>query len=225
MGAWRWWIGRLAFVCTVLVLLLIGLFGLINPLWTPYMISERLRLGELDRQWAYIDDMARSLPASAVAAEDAGFCRHFGLDFAAIRQVVVDGEGRGASTISQQVVKNVYLWQGRSWARKALEAVLTPLLDLLWTKRRIIEVYLNVAEFDAGVFGVAAGSRHYFGVTVANLTKRQSALLVAMLPDPKRRSAARPGPFVSERAGSIMRGAEVILQDGRADCVGPGQAG
>ena len=117
--------------------------------------------------------MARSL----VAAEDANFCQHWGFDMAAIRDAIDGGGTRGASTLSQQTVKNVFLWHGRSWPRKALEAALTPVVELLWSKRRIVEVYLNVAEFDEGVFGVEAASRHYFGVSAADLSAVQAARL------------------------------------------------
>ena len=106
---------------------------------------------------------------SAVAAEDANFCLHWGFDMAAIREAVEEGGTRGASTISQQVVKNVFLWHGRSWVRKAMEAVMTPVVELVWTKRRILEVYLNVAEFDEGVFGVQAAAQHYFGVSMRRI--------------------------------------------------------
>jgi monofunctional biosynthetic peptidoglycan transglycosylase len=109
---------------------------------------------------------------SAVAAEDANFCNHWGFDMAAIREAIDEGSNRGASTISQQVVKNVFLWHGRSWVRKAMEAVLTPVVELVWSKQRILEVYLNVAEFGEGVFGVQAAAQHYFGVDAKDLTAR-----------------------------------------------------
>ncbi|MEM9344783.1 MAG: transglycosylase domain-containing protein, partial [Pseudomonadota bacterium] len=117
-----------------------------------------------------------------------------------------------------QVVKNVYLWQGRSWLRKALEAVLTPAVELVWTKRRIVEVYLNVAEFDEGVFGVEAAARHYFGVSAADLSATQAARLAAILPDPKGRSASQPSQFVRKRSAQIVDGAATIRADGRAKC-------
>uniref|UniRef100_UPI003D1065DB transglycosylase domain-containing protein n=1 Tax=Altererythrobacter sp. TaxID=1872480 RepID=UPI003D1065DB len=118
-----------------------------------------------------------------------------------------DGATRGASTISQQTAKNVFLWQGRSWVRKGLEAALTPVIELLWGKRRIMEVYLNVAEFDEGVFGVGAAARHYFGVAAGDLTPAQAARLMAVLPDPKDRSASRPSAGVQRRARAISAGA------------------
>jgi monofunctional biosynthetic peptidoglycan transglycosylase len=135
----------------------------------------------------------------------------------AIRGAVESGRG-GASTISQQVVKNVYLWHGRSWARKALEALWTPLTEAAWSKRRILELYLNVAEFDEGVFGVQAAARHYFGVDAADLSALQAGRLAAILPSPKNRSASNPSQFTRNRTRQIMSGAATIAADGRADC-------
>lgn len=136
----------------------------------------------------------------------------------AIRTALDEGSGRGASTLSQQVVKNVYLWQGRNWTRKALEAVITPVVEAMWSKRRIVEVYLNVAEFDEGVFGIDAAAQHYFSVTPADLSPVQAARLAAVLPSPKTRSAARPARGLALRATAIMDGAETIRRDGRASC-------
>ena len=134
------------------------------------------------------------------------------------REAIEGGSNRGASTLTQQVVKNVYLWHGRSWLRKALEAGLTPLVEALWSKRRILEVYLNVAEFDEGVFGVEAASRHYFGVGPGELTASQAARLASVLPSPKTRSASQPGAQLRKRAASIADGAATIRKDGRAAC-------
>ncbi|MEP6065650.1 MAG: transglycosylase domain-containing protein, partial [Paracoccaceae bacterium] len=141
-----------------------------------------------------------------------------GLDVAALRLATEEGRGRGASTISQQVVKNVYLWQGRTWLRKALEAGMTPLIEALWSKRRILEVYLNVAEFDEGVFGVDAAALHYFGETPKGLSNQQAARLAAVLPNPKGRSAKNPSARIRKRAASIQDGAATIKADGRAKC-------
>ena len=153
-----------------------------------------------------------------VAAEDANFCEHWGFDIRAIRAAIAQGGNRGASTISQQTVKNVYLWHGRSWVRKVMEAAMTPLVEALWSKRRILEVYLNVAEFDEGVFGVEAAARHYFGVGPEDLSGTQAARLAAILPNPKGRSARNPSSFVRKRAAQILDGAATIRADGRAAC-------
>jgi monofunctional biosynthetic peptidoglycan transglycosylase len=217
-GVLRLWVLRGLLAVMSVVLLAIGFFAFVNPPTTPYMMSERSRLGAIEQEWVGFADIAPAMGLSAVAAEDANFCLHWGLDVGAIRSALAEGSDRGASTISQQVVKNVYLWHGRSWLRKALEAGLTPLTEAVWTKRRILEVYLNVAEFGEGIFGVEAAAQHYFGVPAADLTDRQAALLAAVLPDPKGRSPANPSDFVARRATQIADGAATIAQDGRAAC-------
>jgi monofunctional biosynthetic peptidoglycan transglycosylase len=193
-------------------------YRLFDPPTTPYMLSESRRLGGVTQEWVPMERIAPVMARSAVAAEDANFCLHWGFDLDAIRAAIEEGGQRGASTISQQVVKNVYLWHGRSWGRKALEAGITPVVEAAWPKRRILEVYLNVAEFDEGVFGVEAAARHHFGVTAAELSAVQAARLAAVLPSPRTRSASDPSGFVRRRAASIMDGAATIERDGRADC-------
>ena len=197
---------------------LILLFSFVPPPINLYQISESLRLGGIDKDWVSWDDIAPQMGQSVVAGEDANFCRHWGFDMAAIRAAVAEGDGRGASTLTQQVVKNAFLWQGRSWLRKAMEAMLTPVVELVWSKQRILEVYLNIAEFDEGVFGVQAAAQHYFGVDARDLTALQAARLAAILPDPKGRSASDPSAFVRKRTKSIMSGAETIVADGRSGC-------
>ena len=193
-------------------------FSALNPPTTPYMFSEGRRVGGVNQTWVAIEDIAPVMARSAVAAEDANFCLHWGLDLTAIQAALEDGSNRGGSTISQQVVKNVYLWHGRSWFRKSLEALMTPLVEAVWSKERILEVYLNVAEFDEGVFGVEAAAVYYFGVTASGLSPTQAARLAAILPNPKNRSASQPSSYVRGRAASIRDGAATISADGRADC-------
>ncbi|MGJ8582947.1 MAG: monofunctional biosynthetic peptidoglycan transglycosylase [Marinosulfonomonas sp.] len=212
------WSRRVGLVLFAILMVVVSLFAFVNPPTTQYMFSEGRRLGGVDQQWVAMDDIAPVMARSVVAAEDANYCEHWGFDMSAIRDALEDGSGRGASTISQQVVKNVYLWQGRSWLRKALEAIMTPVVELVWTKRRILEVYLNVAEFGEGVFGVEAASRNYFRVGPEDLTARQAATLAALLPNPKRRSATKPSAFVQKRARSIADGAATIKVDGRSAC-------
>ena len=191
---------------------------IIEPPRTYFMGQEERRLGQIGHEWVPMARIAPVMARSLVAAEDANFWQHWGFDMGAIRTAIAEGSGRGASTLSQQVVKNVYLWHGRNWARKALEAVMTPVVETLWPKRRIVEVYLNVAEFDAGVFGVEAAAQHYFGVSAADLSAVQAARLAAVLPDPKDRSAKSPSAALRKRAASIMDGAATIDRDGRAAC-------
>lgn len=202
----------------VLTLILIGVTAVVNPPTTYYMWSESRRLDGIDHEWTPAENIAPTMLRAAVAAEDANFCLHWGFDVKAIRGALEDGAGRGASTISQQVVKNVFLWHGRNWLRKAMEAFMTPILEAVWTKRRILEVYLNVAEFGEGIFGIDAAAHHYFGKPPVVLNDREAALLAAILPNPKERSAAAPSAFVRRRAASIQDGAALIRKDGRAVC-------
>jgi monofunctional biosynthetic peptidoglycan transglycosylase len=210
--------GRIALGIAALYAALILLFAVVPPPTNVYQMQERLRLGPLERDWVAWDEIAPVMARSVVAAEDANFCLHWGFDMAAIRAALDAGANRGASTISQQVVKNVFLWHGRSWLRKAMEGALTPAVELVWTKRRILHVYLNVAEFGPGVFGVQAAAQHHFGVDASQLTARQAARLAAILPDPKGRNPARPGSFTQRRAAQIAEGAATIAADGRAAC-------
>jgi len=189
------------------------------PVWkTPYMWSEQSELGELTYEWTPIENISDDVLLAVVAAEDANFCLHWGFDMSAIRDAIADGGQRGASTITQQVAKNTFLWHGRSWPRKALEAVLTPLIELLWNKRLILEVYVNVAEFDRGIFGVEAAAQNYFGIGADAVSADEAALLAAVLPDPKGRSAAKPSKSVRTRAMNIMDGAVLIQKDQRSSC-------
>lgn len=202
----------------MLALIAVLFYSVVNPPTTPYIISESRRLDGVDRAWISIEEVSPFMGRSVVAAEDANFCNHWGFDVAAIRAALNEGSARGASTISQQVVKNVYLWQGRSWVRKALEALMTPMVEAVWSKRRILEVYLNVIEFDEGVFGVEAAARHYFDIGPEALSALQAARLAAILPDPKRRSASKPSSLVRKRTKAIISGAATIRADGRSDC-------
>ncbi len=202
------------------VLALVALYAVVPPPTTLTILGEERRLGAVERDWVPMERIAPVMARSVVAAEDANFCLHWGFDMAAIRAAIDAGGERGASTISQQVTKNVFLWQGRSWPRKALEALLTPLVEAVWSKRRILEVYLNVAEMGEGVFGVEAAAQAYFGVPAAELSATQAARIAAVLPDPKGRSAKAPSEFVRRRARTIADGAATIARDGRAACFG-----
>lgn len=197
----------------------VAAYGLLPVPVTAYMVSERVRIGApLDREWTRIEDVSLHLQRAVVAAEDANFCLHWGFDMDAIRAAIAEGAQRGGSTISQQTVKNAFLWHGRSWGRKALEAVITPIMELFWSKRRVLEVYLNVAEFDEGVFGAEAAALHYFGVPAAELSPSQAARLAAVLPNPQNRSAVAPSPATAARATGIANGAATIAADGRDMC-------
>ncbi|MGV8985569.1 MAG: monofunctional biosynthetic peptidoglycan transglycosylase [Cypionkella sp.] len=212
------WLGRGLGLVAAFYAVLIFLFSFLPPPGNIYQWQESWRLGGIQREWVSWDKIAPEMGRSAVAGEDANFCLHWGFDMAQIRDAIARGSKRGASTISQQAVKNVFLWQGRSYVRKAMEALLTPVVELMWSKQRILEVYLNEAEFAEGVFGVQAAARVLFKTDAAHLTRVQAARLAAVLPDPKDRNAAKPSAFVRNHAGEILSGADTIEADGRAAC-------
>ena len=210
---WRGLVGVAAFYGVLIVL-----FSFLPPPINIYQAQEAWRLGGIEKDWVGWDEIAPVMARSVVAAEDANYCLHWGFDMAAIREAIEEGGARGASTLSQQVVKNTFLWHGRSYLRKAMEAAITPVIELLWSKQRILEVYLNTAEFAEGVFGVQAAAQHHFGVDAADLSALQAARLAAVLPNPKDRSASEPSSFVRKRTRAILSGAETIDVDGRAGC-------
>jgi monofunctional biosynthetic peptidoglycan transglycosylase len=196
----------------LLVLLLVLAPYLMAPLYrfghpvSTLMAWRWLTGAPASRQWVDLVAMSPALPRSVVAAEDAKFCSHHGIDWDAVRDVIDDAEDgevtRGGSTITQQVAKNLFLWQGRSVLRKALEFPLALWIDLVLPKRRILEIYLNIAELGpSGQFGVQTGSGYAFGRPAANLSTREAALLAAILPNPVVRSARNPGPGVRRLAG------------------------
>lgn len=220
---------KLKFLCNALKWVFVGsvciciicvqFFAFNNPKMTGYMKREEKRLGYIKHSWSSIKDIHPIFLRSVVAAEDANFCLHWGLDFDAISQSIQSGANSGASTITQQVVKNLYLWPERSWLRKGLEVAISPLVELLWSKARIIEVYLNIAEFDEGVFGIKSASKHHFGVLPSKLSAAQSSALAAVLPNPRERSAINPKKKLKKRAKAIQDGAETIFLDGRDFCI------
>ena len=191
--------------------------------YTLLMIREGLAGSGLDYRWKPLADISPNLVTSAIAAEDARFCSHGGFDLEAIEKALKDNERgrrvRGGSTISQQTAKNVFLWPGRDWVRKGLEAGYTVLIETGWGKRRIMEVYLNVAEMGPGVYGAEAAARHWFGKSAADLTPREAARIAAILPSPRRYDAGAPGPYVRQRASRIQASARVVRNEGLAACV------
>jgi len=181
------------------------LFRYVNPPSSAFMLSYSFANPDEDvqQQWVSFSDMSPWIPLAVVASEDQRFPDHWGVDFAAIRKALAEyraGEGlRGASTITQQTAKNLFLWNGRSFVRKTLEAGLALAVDGLWPKRRILEVYLNIAEFGPGIYGVEAASQIYFGIPARQLSAAQAARLAAVLPNPKVLSVASPSPYVRDR--------------------------
>ena len=201
---------------------------MLAALLLPYLVAPLYRVGHpvstlmawrwlqgapMSRQWVDFSAISPFLPRSVVAAEDANFCSHHGIDWGALREVIDDAEdgevARGGSTITQQVAKNLFLWPGRSVVRKALELPLALWIDLVLPKQRILEIYLNIAEFGpSGQFGAEAGSAYAFGRPASALAPREAALLAATLPNPVRRSARNPGPGVRRVAGIYMARAQ-----------------
>ena len=198
----------------VVLFFIVLLFRFIPILTTPYMVSER----PISYTWISLDKVSANVPLAIVAAEDANFCNHWGFDMKAIRLAIEQGGNRGASTISQQVVKNLFLWHERSWIRKFFEAILTPAVEIAWSKRRILEVYINIAEFDQGIFGIEEASQQLFGLPASQLSLSEASLLAAVLPNPKQRSVKNPSLFVQRRALAISDGASTILKDERSQC-------
>ena len=190
------------------------LFASLTPPTTAFMIASRFAdpaTGQpciaVEHQWLDFESISRNLGLAVIVAEDQRFFGHKGFDVSAINRALTDHSGggrlRGASTISQQVVKNLLLWPGRSLIRKSLEAWFTVWLELVWSKRRILEVYLNVAQFGPCVFGAGAASRHYFDADAIALEPDQASLLAAVLPSPRRLRVDDPGPYALERSAEI----------------------
>ena len=190
---------------------------------TPLMVI-RLAEGEgLQKRWASLDEVAPVLPQAAIAAEDNRFCEHFGFDWeelgGQIDALLAGERARGASTITMQTAKNLFLWPGRDFVRKALEAWLTPQIELLWPKRRIMEVYLNVAELGPGIYGAEAAARSYFGKSASGLSAQEATLLAAILPSPRDWSPVRPTDYLQGRARTIR--ARIDQLGPMLDCIRP----
>jgi monofunctional biosynthetic peptidoglycan transglycosylase len=194
-----------------------------------FLMGVRLLEGEgMDYRWRPLDRISPRLVQAVIASEDATFCAHRGFDMKAIERALEanaraekggSARIRGGSTISQQTAKNAFLWPGRDWIRKGLEAGYTVLIETAWGKRRIIEVYLNVAEWAPGVYGAEAAARHWFGKSAGDLTAREAARLAAILPSPRRYNASSPGPYVRRRASRIQAAMGTVRQQGLDDCV------
>jgi monofunctional biosynthetic peptidoglycan transglycosylase len=218
-----------AFLSLVLLFLSGVVAYAVLPPPVTFLMASRLVGGEgLSYRWKGLNDISPRLVEAAIAAEDSTFCAHRGFDMKAIERALqanarVEKRGRGrirgGSTISQQTAKNVFLWPGRDWIRKGFEAGYTVLIETVWGKRRIMEVYLNVAEWAPGVYGAEAAARHWYGKPAKDLTAREAARLAAILPAPRRYQAASPGPYVRRRASRIQAAMGTVRNDGLASCV------
>lgn len=195
-----------AMVALTLVVML--LFRWVPPPTTAFMIQERLSGTKIDYRWVPMTRISPYAALAVIASEDQNFFNHWGFDLKALVNAIEDNRTRktprGASTISQQVVKNLFLWPGHSYVRKAIEVSFTVVMELLWPKQRILEVYLNIAEMGRGVFGVEAAGRRFFHKAAADLNRRESATLAAVLPNPKLMNAKRPSDYVSRRIWQIV---------------------
>ncbi len=199
------------------------LYRFIPPPVTPLMVIRAVEGKGLDHRWRPIDEVAPALPRALIAAEDARFCEHHGFDFNALQKAYANNEAgkkiRGGSTISQQTAKNVFLWPGRSYVRKGLEAWFTVLIEVGWGKKRIMEVYMNSIEFGPGIYGAESASRRYFGVGADKLTQAQASRLAAILPSPLKWRVIKPGKYVAKRTQKIGKASGTVRRDGLDDCI------
>lgn len=206
-----------------LSVLWVAAYSRVDPAETVLM-GMRARTGALVQQhWVDLDAVSPHLVRAVIAAEDSRFCSHHGFDLGQIRIALREADGgkalRGASTITQQTAKNAFLWPGRSFARKGAEAWFAALMEVGWSKRRIMEVYVNVAEWGDGYFGIEAAAQGRFGKSARDLTAREAALLAAVLPDPTHWRVDPPGPYVSQRATTLQRRMATVRVQGLDQCV------
>ena len=215
MGWLLRWVGRFIAGCVLASLAAVVIYRFVDPPLTPLMVGRALeaviagRPVRIERRWVDLDAINPAVLRAVLAAEDSRFLTHHGVDLDAVRRAWEYNQRwngrrlRGAGTVTMQAARNVFLWQGRSYLRKGLEVYFATLIDVVWGKRRVLEVYLNVAEWGDGVYGVEAAARRYFGVTATRLGPREAALLAAALPAPRRSNPAAPSGYLANRAGII----------------------
>lgn len=196
------------FLVILATVLWVLLYRFVNPPVTPLMVISHVQGDSVSKKWRNYGDISGYMKLAVIAAEDQTFPGHNGFDVDSIKDAIEEkarGERlRGASTISQQTAKNVFLWPSRTWLRKGAEAYFTFLIETLWSKKRILEVYLNVMETGKGIYGAEKAAETYFGKSARSLTKGEAALIAAVLPSPERMSPARPSDYVKERQSWIM---------------------
>jgi monofunctional glycosyltransferase len=215
-GGWfrrslRWLVRAIVLFFSITVALA-AFYSVVPPPVTPLMVIRLFDGNWISKDWVSYDDISPNLARAVIAAEDSGFCTHWGFDFEAIQKALQHNERsrriRGGSTISNQTAKNAFLWPGDTmltrYARKVIEPYFTLLIEAMWGKRRILEVYLNVVEWAPGVYGAEAAAQHHFNKSASQLSRREAALLAAVLPNPRRFSADKPSGYVSRRAGQIQ---------------------
>ncbi|HPD33613.1 MAG TPA: monofunctional biosynthetic peptidoglycan transglycosylase [Candidatus Kapabacteria bacterium] len=207
---------KVIFCLILFSIVLTAIYTVINPPVTPLMLIRSVeyitegKSPRIDKHWRSYDKVSKKVYRAVISAEDARFMQHRGFDWKAIEAAQRYNERmegrklRGASTISQQTAKNTFLWPARSWVRKGLEAYFTVLIEAVWGKQRILEVYVNVIEWGEGIYGIQAASQYYFNKNADELTTREAALLAAIIPNPRRWSASNPTPYIERRANWIM---------------------
>ncbi|WP_425481956.1 monofunctional biosynthetic peptidoglycan transglycosylase [Lysobacter panacisoli] len=213
---WLRWLLAMPLLFVVASVVQVATLRFVDPAFSAFMVSRQLEaFGEGDwgfriaYDWRDLDEMSSNVPLAMIASEDQNFAEHFGFDLKAIEKARKNNargrKVRGGSTISQQTAKNLFLWSGRSYVRKGIEAWYTLLIEALWPKHRIIEVYANIAEFGDGVYGAQAAARTFYRKDADRLTASEAARMAAVLPSPRRYSISRPGPYVQRRSQAIQR--------------------
>jgi monofunctional biosynthetic peptidoglycan transglycosylase len=224
VGRFIWTLIKIGFVLGVVVpVVWVAIYRFVPPPGTILMVQGMMAGRGMDYRWTPLSKISPSLVTAAIASEDGKFCEHHGFDFNAIQKAMDNNdEGKklkGGSTISQQTAKNVFLWPHRDWVRKGAETGFTVLIETIWGKKRIMEMYLNVAEMGPGIYGAQAAAHRYFNTDAAHLSPAQSARLISVLPSPIKYKAAAPGPYVARRAAHVGAAAGEVRRDGYANCV------
>ena len=215
----KWSVRFVLFFFSMIFIILL-LTKWINPPITTVILSESILLDQkVNQEWRTIEKIGKNVILTVLASEDSNFCTHNGFDFNEIFRAKEKGFSRGASTISQQVSKNLILWRERSWFRKGLEALITIMIETLWSKKRILEIYLNIAETGNGYFGIQAISNSLFKKNSYDLTLKEASYIAVTLPNPKKRNAKKLSINLKKRAESVRNGANTLRLDGRASCV------
>ena len=218
------WIVKAIIVFIVGSIVWVGLYRFVPPPVTATMIANLVEGRGITKDWMALDDMSPNMARAAITAEDGNFCKHNGFDFKAIQHAMESNfkgvrKIRGGSTISQQTAKNAFLWQNGGYLRKGLEAWFTLLIETLWTKQRIMEVYLNIAETGIGTYGANAGSMRYYGHDASRLTRAEAARIAAVLPLPKQREAISPTGFTRRYGNMIARRMGQVSRYGLDSCL------
>ncbi len=218
------WLRRAVLAILILGFALLGsivLFRFVNPPITTVMLVDKLKGATLKRQWVPLEDISPKLRLAVIASEDGRFCDHWGVDWGAVKDAIEQAHSwkgvRGASTISMQVAKNLYLWEDRNYLRKALEVPLSYVMTAIWPKSRTLEIYLNIAQWGPDLYGAEAAAKRYFGKSASALTQRQAVLLAVALPNPLIRNPAKPSRRMLLIAGAVERRLPLIAK--RAGCV------